>query len=93
MEGDTGSARNPNKKLSHDRRRARQRARRTLKRMAKRETNREEVLELKRNDGKGIVDSTPYVAVLDLITKGRYTKVGKGFVISGKIKEIKEVNV
>ena len=101
MEGDAGSARNPDKKLSHDRRRARQRARRRLKRMAKREAkretkreaNREEVLDLKRNDGKGKVDPTPHIAVLNMITKGKYLQVGKGFIVRGKIKEIKEIAI
>jgi len=60
---------------------------------AKRRANREEVLELKRNDGKGKLDTTPYIAVLNIITKGKYLKLGKGFVVRGKIKEIKEVSV
>jgi hypothetical protein len=51
------------------------------------------VLELKRNDGKGKLDTTPYIAVLNIITKGKYLKLGKGFVVRGKIKEIKEVSV
>ena len=77
--------RNPNKKLSHDARRAKQRAKRQG-------LNREEMLKMRRgDDGEGITDMTPCIAVLNIITNGKYLKAGKGFPIKAKTKEIKEV--
>ena len=57
---------------------------------AKRKANREEILELKRNR---ILDPTPYVAILNMITKGKYLRLGKGFIVRHKIASIKEVAV
>ena len=82
---EAGLTRDLHKKISHDRRRTQQKARRQV--------GREEVLEVRRNNGKGILDTTPYIAVLNMITKGKYLRVGRGFVIRRRIKEIKEVQV
>jgi len=59
----------PGRKLRHDRRKAKQRAKR-----------KEDALSL-RNE-RGIIDPTPVVAVKNIITKGRYLKEGKGFIIN-----------
>ena len=70
MEREAGIARNSNKKLSHDSRRAKQRARREM------------VLPMKREDGT--LDLTPHIASLNIITKGGYLRLGKGFVVKNK---------
>jgi hypothetical protein len=51
------------------------------KQRARKDINREEILNLKRNDGTGIKDPVPFIAVLNIITKGRYLKLGRGFTI------------
>jgi len=58
------------KKLRHDRRRARQRAKRGM------------VLPMRREDGT--IDVTPHIASLNIVTKGRYLEVGKGFLVNNK---------
>lgn len=70
MEREAGSARNSNKKLNHDRRRARQRAKRGM------------VLSVRREDGA--LDLTPHIASLNIITGGKYLRLGKGFLCRGK---------
>jgi hypothetical protein len=72
-----------NNKVRHDKRKAKQKA--------KRRANKEEILPVRREDGT--LDVTPHIAVLNMITKGKYLKVGRGFIIRRKIKEIKEVGV
>jgi hypothetical protein len=64
MEREAGLTRD-SKKLRHDRRRARQRAKRGM------------VLPMKREDGTP--DPTPHIASLDMLTKGKYLELGKGF--------------
>jgi len=88
MEREAGLTRNlPNKKLRHDVRRARQRA--------KRKANKEELLNLRRPDGKGTgkTDPTPFIAVLNIITRGKYLALGAGFVVRKPIKEIAKCRV
>ncbi len=69
MEGEASLiARDSNKKLNHDRRRARQR-----------EKKRGMVLPARREDGT--LDLTPHVASLNMVTEGKYLELGKGFVI------------
>ena len=58
---------------------------------AKRRANREEILNLKRNDGVGVEDPTPFVAVLNLIMRGKYLRVAGGFPIESTIKEINKI--
>jgi hypothetical protein len=65
--GEAGSPRH-SRKLRHDRRRARQRAKREGM-----------VLPMKREDGT--LDLTPHIASLDMLTKGRYLEIGRGFLV------------
>jgi DNA-binding XRE family transcriptional regulator len=58
---------------------------------AKGRANREEILNLKRNDGVGVKDPTPFVAVLNLIMRGKYLRVARGFPIKSTIKEINKI--
>lgn len=67
MEREAGLARDPNKKLAHDKRRAQQKARRGM------------VLPIKREDGTP--DPTPHIASLDMLTGGRYLRLGRGYVV------------
>lgn len=62
---------------------------------AKRKVVREELLNLRRPDGKGTgkTDPTPFVAVLNLITRGKYLALGAGFVVRRPIKEIVKCRV
>jgi hypothetical protein len=69
MGKDAGEARDL-KKLRHDRRRARQRAKRG------------EVLPLRREGG--VIDPTPHIASLAIITDGRYLTLGNGFVVRAR---------
>jgi len=68
---------------------------RRAKRRAKRQQARDELWSLKRPDGRGVAvtDPTPYVAVLNRITEGKYLAIGRGFVVSSPIREIKKVDV
>ena len=36
---------------------------------------------MRREDG--VLDTTPHIAVLNIITKGRYLSLGKGFLVRG----------
>lgn len=57
-------------KLRHDRRRARQRAKKGM------------VLPMKREDGT--LDLTPHIASLNMVTRGKYVELGKGFLVRNK---------
>lgn len=46
----------------------------------------EESLRLRRENGT--LDPTPFVAILNIITKGRYLKFGKGFLVRSKLPKI-----
>jgi hypothetical protein len=63
----------PIAKVRHDRRRAKQKAKR-------KQEIRWGVLPVRREDGT--LDVTPHIASLDMITRGRYLKQGKGFVVT-----------
>jgi len=69
MEREAGLARD-SRKLRHDRRRARQRAKRGT------------VLPIRRQDGT--LDLTPHIASLNIVTKGEYLEIGKGFLLRNK---------
>ena len=60
--------------------------------MPRRRKRREGILNLRRNDGTGIMDPVPFVAVMDIILRGRYLEVGRGFVIREEIKEIRRAS-
>ena len=72
------------KKLRHDARVARQKA--------KRKAMSEELLTLKRGDAP-ILDPTPFITVLNVITKGKYLAAGGGHIIGARIREIKKCPV
>lgn len=70
MQREANLARN-SRKLRHDRRRARQRAKKGM------------VLPMKREDGT--LDLTPHIASLNMVTRGKYVELGKGFLVRKKI--------
>jgi len=61
--------------------------------MPRRIKYREEKLNLRREDRRGdaigILDPTPYIAVLNMLTNGKYLEVGGGFPIKQKISDIR----
>ena len=73
--------RNPSKKLSHDRRRARQRERKRegqgITWPIRCEDGTLDVLSMKRENGT--IDTVPHIASWDIVTRGRYSEYGKGF--------------
>ena len=75
MEREAGLARNSNKKLAHDMRRARQRA----KREAEIHLG---VLPIERANGR--LNVTPHIASWNIATDGGYLMLGKGFTIIEK---------
>jgi len=48
---------------------------------ARRKAAQEQLLNAHRNDGKGILDTTAFIAVADIVTKGKYLDLAKGFII------------
>jgi len=57
------------------------------RRRKRRMADTEEILPVRREDGT--LDVTPYIAVLNIITKGKYLNRGRGFAIKQEIKDIR----